>query len=224
MWARSRWAGSAAGLNAAASERFRVDPYPVAGRLADDGVLAFHTALELHGVAQSVLRTLTVYTQADVRPTEFQGVRYQPVKPRASLPAEEALSAHRMVMNRQGLDLRVTDLERTVVDCLDRLELCGGWEEVQRSLTHVRVLDCSAAVAYALQLGKASVAAKLGLFLHARRDDLFVEDADLDRLTAALPASVLRVERHHPGPYRTVPRWRLSIPEAAFDPVWAELS
>ena len=41
---------------------FPVDPLLVASRLCDDAVLAYHTALEFHGIAQSIHSSHTVLT------------------------------------------------------------------------------------------------------------------------------------------------------------------
>lgn len=199
----------------------RPDRYLVASRLADDAVLAYHTALEVHGVAQSLMSRVTVCTQADLRTQDFRGTTFVAVRPRKTLRDPDQ---HVITVNRQGLDVRVTDLERTVVDVLDRLDVAGGWDEVMRSLAHVRTLDAPAAASYALQLGVGATAAKLGLYLHSRQEELFVDDATLARLTAALPKRPQRVERDTPGPFRVVDRWKLSIPAVHYDPAWAELS
>ena len=42
-------------------------------------------------------------------------------------------------LDRQGLPIRVTGLERTLVDVLDRPALAGGWEEAWRSWEGVAV-------------------------------------------------------------------------------------
>jgi predicted transcriptional regulator of viral defense system len=39
--------------------------------------------------------------------------------------------------NRSGVDLRITILERTLVDVLDRPDLSGSLEEIWRSLENV---------------------------------------------------------------------------------------
>jgi len=214
---------AAVGMLSNTGIQLAVDAYLVASRLAPDAVLCHHTALELHGVAQSILQRLTVCTSRDLRPTVFQGMTFVGTPPPRALRDRGASQPGIMTVNRQGLDLRVTDLERSVVDCLDRLEISGGWEEVLRSLEHVRVLDTERAADYALALGRAATAAKLGLFLDSHREALFVDEAVLDRLRSALPRRPHVVERRRGGRFRSVRAWRLSIPEALFDPAWAEL-
>jgi predicted transcriptional regulator of viral defense system len=36
--------------------------------------------------------------------------------------------------------VRVTNVERTVIDCIDRIDLCGGWEELINCLRSVHYL------------------------------------------------------------------------------------
>jgi len=197
-----------------------VDVLLVASRLAPDAVLSYHTALVAHGLAQSTLRRLTVCSKQDLRRTVFRGVTYDGVAfPRALRDAGES-RRQVITMNRLGIDLSVTDVERTVVDVLDRLHDSGGWEEVTRSLEHVRVLDSERAADYALALGRASTLAKLGLFLDSHREALFVESPVLDKLRVGLPKRIHRIERSHPGPFRSVPECRLALPEALLDPAW----
>jgi predicted transcriptional regulator of viral defense system len=53
---------------------FPVDPLLVASRLCDDAVLAYHTALDFHGIAQSQHNLYTVLSaQPLVRDVSFQG-------------------------------------------------------------------------------------------------------------------------------------------------------
>jgi predicted transcriptional regulator of viral defense system len=205
------------------ADSFKADAFLIASRFAADAVLAYHTALQVHGLDQSVSRRFTVCTLSDVRETGFQGLTFSGVRPRKALGTSGGIQERVMTINRQGLDVQVTDVERTVVDVLDRLEISGGWEEVLRSLEHVRVLDAPAASDYALRLGRASTAAKLGLFLQSHREELSEDSAVLRKLTAALPRRTHRVDRRHPGAFQTIPRWRLSVPEALYDPALADL-
>ncbi len=89
-------------------------------------MLAYHTALELHGVAYSAFGQLTYVTSQKNKVFEFQGGWFQAVTSPLALGVQ--------VINRQGLDIQVTGLARTFVDVLDRVELSGGWEEVCRSI------------------------------------------------------------------------------------------
>jgi len=102
----------------------------LAARMAPDAAAAYHTALEAHGCAQSVFERLTFVTWTRTRAVEFLGRRLAPVRPRALLRAKGGGEAWIERLDRAGLEVRVTSLERTLADVLDRPSLAGGVEEV----------------------------------------------------------------------------------------------
>ena len=65
---------------------------------------------------------------------------------------------------RAGVDVRVTSLERTLVDLLDRPDLGGGWEEIWRSLESVEFYDLDRIVEYVTLLENSTTTAKVGFF------------------------------------------------------------
>ncbi len=192
-----------------------VDSLLVASRLTPDAVVAYHGALTLHGLAHSLREEIVVLSgQAVTSPLRFRGTLYRAVPPPGELPAAEALTLGVETWNRQGLDIRVTSLERTVVDCLDRPSLSGGWEEVWRSLESLDVyLDFEKLVDYALKLRTATTAAKVGYFLGENQKRLKVPQAALDRLRGHLPKRAHYVQRGASS--RLVRGWNLLVPVLA---------
>lgn len=187
-----------------------VDPQVLAGRLAPDAVLAYHTALEVHGFAQSMFERFTFATWTKAKPLDFQGCKYVPVRPRAPLRHAENSSRWTETVERGGLPVRVTTLERTVVDVFDRPDLAGGVEEVWRSCAAVPALDLREVERYALLLSGAVMLARLGYFLERRSDELMVPLALLERLGERRPKVPVYMERRRRG--RLVPAWNLIVP------------
>ncbi len=187
-----------------------VDPLVLASRLADDAVLAYHTALEAHGCAQSLFHRFTVATWSRVRTLRFQALTFVPVRPRAGVGRGD--DAFTMRMDRAGSEVRVTTVERTVVDVLDRPDLAGGVEEVWRSCGHVEALDFDALEDYALRVGRRVVFARLGFLLETHAERWMVPQALLERLRERGPRSpvYLDLDRRRRG--RFVPRWNLVVP------------
>ena len=115
-----------------------LDAYLLASKMADDAALAYHTTLELHGVAYSTTqRFLYVTRHKDVKTLTFRSMTFRPVLVPKSLREGNQDDFGVTTVDRSGLDVRATTLERTLVDILDRLDLGGGWEEVWRSLESV---------------------------------------------------------------------------------------
>lgn len=82
-------------------------------------------------------------------------------------------------LERAGLPVRVTSLERTLVDALDQPDLGGGWEEIWRSLETIEFFDLDGVVQYTLLLDNATTAAKVGFFLGQHKETLMVESPTL---------------------------------------------
>lgn len=208
-----------------------VDPYLVAAKLTPDAVLAYHTALQLHGVAYSLFEEFAYCTAAHTRPLAFRGQRYRPLPfPKALRDAHQEGFAVKAV-DRHGLDVRVTSLERTLVDVLDRPAESGGWEEVWRSLESIEYVNPDVVVDYALLLGSVTTNAKVGFFLDRHRQALMVEDRQLDRLRAHLPRSPYYLapsdrqsgRAGEPGRRgKFVARWNLVVPPAFLAGSWDE--
>lgn len=186
----------------------------LASRMAPDAAVAYHTALEVHGYAQSVFERLTYVTWTGAKPTTFEGRRFVPVRPRAPLRAADRGERWIERAERAGVEIRVTDLERTVVDVLDRPELAGGIEEVWRSLASVPAVDPTSLDDYVNLLGGRTLAAKVGFFLESRREDLVVPAAILERLRARIPRSPVFMDRRRKG--RLVARWALIVPQEVY--------
>ena len=196
-----------------------IDTFLIAARLTPDAVLAYHTALQLHGFANSVREERVCLSQQQLaRPFRFAGVLYRTVLPPAALPAADRMSLGVETLDRQGLPVRVTGLERTLVDVLDRPALAGGWEEAWRSWEGVAVaLDFPFLLRYARLLGSATTAARLGYALEAGRERLVVPDALLDGLRALAPRQPHPVERGLRRGTRLVRPWNLLVPAASPD-------
>jgi predicted transcriptional regulator of viral defense system len=194
-----------------ASSMQALDLLVVAARLAPDGALAYHTALEAHGIAQSLFERLTFVTWTRTGPLRFQGREFVPVRPREALRRSRRPKGWIESMDRSGTEVRVTSLERTVADVLDRPELAGGADEVWRSSAGVSALDLGELESYVHALGSRTLAAKVGFFLERRAEDLAVPPSLLERLRKRAPRSPVYFDRGRKS--RFASRWNLMVPE-----------
>ena len=110
--------------------RFIIDPYLIGSRLTEDAVIAYHAALQYHGRAYCVMHRYTYLTRHRARPFRFQGSDYVPVAVPAALRAFPDGGGGVLEISPGGGGVRVTSLERTLVDVMDAPELGGGWKEI----------------------------------------------------------------------------------------------
>lgn len=181
----------------------------LAARMAPDAAAAWHTALEVHGCAQSLFERFTFVTWSNVKALTWRGRRFAPIRPSAAL-AEDSGEPWIEVHERDRQTLRVTSIERTIVDVLDRPQLAGGIEEVWRSLAAVPAIDPAALLAYLQRLSSAKLAARVGYYLDTRREELAVPGSTLEALQHMLPSQPVFMDRRLGGRLDT--RWRVYVP------------
>lgn len=200
-----------------------IDPYLLAAKMAEDAVLAYHTALEFHGKSYSAYTMLRYVSAHKSLPLKFRGyeIRGVPVPPplRAKRKETFGVARHR----RSGVDLHVTTLERALVDVLDRPDLTGSWEEIWRSLESVEFFDLDQVVEYTQLLENATTAAKVGFFLKQHRETLMVEDVHLNPLRKLRPRQPHYLVRGKRKGGQWVKEWNLMIPAEILNKSWGEV-
>ena len=196
-----------------------VDPFVVCMKAAEDAVVSYHAALEFHGQAYSLHQEFQFMTGSYQPPFYFQDLKFRPVLAPKLLREKSAWRMETLKRERGANVVVVTSMERTLVDCLDRPELAGGWEELWRSLVSAAFYDLDKVVAYAGRLENATTAAKVGFFLEQNQQALRVPETVLDKLATLRPK-----QKHYIGPGRApgkyLPRWNLIVPPPILEQAW----
>ena len=104
--------------------------YQIASLLSDDSYVSHHSALEYYGYANQVFYTLFFSTEKKVRPFSYDGIDYQPIGFHGTVG---------VIDTTEGV--RVTSLERTVIDCISDFKNAGGIEELLRCLELIPFLS-----------------------------------------------------------------------------------
>lgn len=198
-----------------------VDPYLVASHLTEDSVVSYHAALQFMGKSYSVWRRFHYLTHKRARPFTFRDLEFVPVQAPKTVRSLKEWGGGVSEVAHAGGRVRVTTMERTMVDVLDKPDNCGSWEEVWRSLEMVEFFDLDAVISYALGLGSSLTVARVGFFLDQHREVLMVEDRHLDRLQSRAP----RQPRYLDGTRKSgklLARWNLVVPDYVLQRRWEE--
>lgn len=198
-----------------------IDPYLIASKLVPDSTLAYHTALGFHGKLYS-LRTDFIYiTQKKIQPpfvfrnSSFKGISI----PKGTLSNPDFGVE---IVEYQGCTIRVTNLERTFVDILDRPALMGNWEEIWRSLESIEYLNFEEVLTYAKLLNNAITYARVGFFLDQHSEMLGLSEKDLNALDSFKSKSTHYLDRQSREPNQLIARWNLIIPKSLLQRTWEE--
>ena len=184
-------------------------------------VVAYHSALELHGCARSLWQS-GLQVIAPGRPEfaslpQFHCWFVRP--PRGFDPADGVTT-----VPCRGVDVRVTTVERTVADVFARPRLAGGWEELLRSLELVHQLDCLNTARHMRSLGNAAAAGALGFWVESARGFIDARglDAALEELRQMAPKQARYALGARPGEGRLIRDWNVILPADAVGPGYEE--
>ena len=190
-----------------------VDRFLAASRLRRDGVIACHSALELHGCAYSEGYEVQIIAPGEPGTFEAVGFTCRFIKPpRGSAPRNGVPADGVAVIDRLGLGVEVTTIERTIADLFDRYDLAGGAEELFNSLDLVARVDAAALVRHSRARGNATAAGALGSWLERERERLGVPDRVLEDLRALAPSRTRYALGAKPGEGRTISGWNVILP------------
>ena len=190
-----------------------VDRFLAASRLRPDGVIAYHSALELHGYAYSEGYDVQVIAPGEPRMFEANGLTCRFVRPPPGFTGPNGAAADGVTaVDRLGLDVKVTTLERTITDLFDRHDLAGGAEELFNSLDLVARVDAGALVRHARARRNAAAAGALGFWLAHEQERLGVPQRALEDLRALAPPRPRYALGAKPGSARTARHWNVILP------------
>lgn len=205
------------------STTYPVDPFLVASKLASDAVLGYRTALAIFGKLHTISNEfIYLSTKLEKSPYIFQDVKYR----KASIPIPlKKISKERFgvtSIDRLGQKVFVTSLERTLVDVLDRPNLCGSWEEIWRSLESIEYFNIEEVLEYAFLLDNATTIAKLGFFLETHRESLLISEQALEKLLKHCPKKPHYLETQRSTTQKLISKWNIIVPSNLIHRTWEE--
>lgn len=134
-----------------------LDPLRLGSHLVEPYYFGYATAAELHGFFPQASRLYYIGTTARRVAPRGLGDRYRIVRMKSS----RFFGA--MKINRRGEELRVSDPERTLLDCLNRPELSGGMGGVAQILSIAKPrVNWARLASYLVRFGSRSLQLRAG--------------------------------------------------------------
>ena len=203
------------------AEQTNPDPFLVASKLADDSMLAFHTALDLLGYGHSLFNIYYYFSNRFRPALHFRGNHFRCIVTPGKLQVKSRRLFGTEKGERGGLKVLITGKERTLVECLDRPQYCGGFEEMYRSLEKMPYLQFEVLLKYLELRYQKKMFATVGFFLEQHRKEFHVEDSLLRQLEPNKPATPVYWDRSKKGG-TYVKRWNLVVPKSVIERSWEE--
>jgi predicted transcriptional regulator of viral defense system len=193
------------------SEAFIKDPIEAVHAIYGKGTLfGYGTALFMHGLSRyGRLTENYVISPKAQRQKEIGDLVVRFIK--SPLPEEIGVITQRYA-NRL---IRLTDLERTLIDCIHRPKYAQGWENVVHALHRARGVNADRMTEYVKLYRTPSLVARVGFVLEQFGKKWRAASKNLDSLRPYLPREPVKFDRKLGGKLRK--EWNLYVPEGLFD-------
>lgn len=144
-----------------------VHKFEIACKISDSSFLSYHSALEYHGIGHQIFNIVMVADKAAFRSFSFDDCDYQSYITRIGMNG--------VATSWVNPNIRVTDLERTFVDCIDRVGRAGGAEEIFHCFEGLYMLDVEKLKRYLELYNKAHLYQKVGYVLERFKDQIGIQ-------------------------------------------------
>lgn len=184
-------------------KEFSVDKILIASQQTYPYFISHHTALEVHGAAQSYINVAYISTNKILKSFDFQDILYKIVTTRYLFGIEQ--------VSRGNLKINVSDKERTVLDCIRNIEYSGGIEELVKSVSAFPQLDYKKLLKYLGLFNEKSLLHRTGFIFDSLKDEMNVPQDFLIKIEKNLGKRTYYLLPKTKGVY--VKEWKIIVPK-----------
>ncbi len=175
--------------------------YQIASAVSEDACVSHHSAFEYYGYANQVFYEMYIATRKRVRNFHYDGIDYHCIPQYADT---------NIVSTETGV--RVTSLERTVIESIADFKKIGGLEELLRCLLMVPSLSPEKLLECLEMEGHGRTYQEAGYILESLRDDLDLPESFFQECEKHIPYSKGYLTSPE-DKYPLCARWKLYAPE-----------
>ncbi len=192
-------------------KNYVIDPHLIIDELmkangeGDAYYVAYQSAASLHGAAHQLPFALMVATSRQRRPIEMGQTQIDFVQ----LKQSKLFGFYDMAYREARLN--VSDPEKTILDCLERFDLCGGVDEVTRTISVlVEEVAANKLLDYLRRMDNQALTQRLGLILERLRTLQTIEDEHLlAGIVRLVGEHTYPLDPHGPNVGEVDARWRI---------------
>ncbi len=177
--------------------------FEIATALFDNACVAYHSALEFHGLGNQMFSEVQIFNEKRNIPFEYNGLEYKFF----SYTAKGGI-----MCIEQNAKVVVTDLERTVIDCIARIDLAGGLEELVTALNGITYLNEESLLNYLKEYNIKFLYKKTGFLLSLLKKDL-LSDAFFETCKNNCSIKIEDISENKKMPRKTDKYWGLIYPQ-----------
>lgn len=179
------------------------DKYEIGCNSVPAAYISYHSAMEFYGLQNQVFNRIYLSAPKRFRPFEFDYVEY--------LYAPDKFQEG-IIQVESNKKIRVTDIERTIIDCIARLDLAGGIEELIYNIELISEVNENKLLLYLSLYNKQVIYQKTGFILFPFREQMKLTHNFFVRCKEKIGKST----RYLTDKYESkiyIPEWKLCVPQ-----------
>lgn len=186
--------------------------YLIASHVAEPMYIGYYSALSHHGLTEQVPRTVYVVTPTRAQSREIHGVPY-----RVATVTERKFFGYEPT-SIEGTVVNVADLAKTLVDCADHPEYCGGIRELATAMVAADDQACSWATVgeYLQRLDNGAATKRIVYLADQLSIDLPTRETLVESFTSGY--SLLDPTQSEQGSYDSEYRLRINVDPGTLGP------
>lgn len=178
--------------------------FEIGSHINEGAYISHHAAFEYYGVTNQMMHVVQVTGKKRFRPFSYDGYDF------VFFPERIADG-----VDQKANGVRITDLERTILDSINDIEKAGGLSELFQCLKMIPYVDEQKMSAYLEKYNKQFLYQKAGFLLEYLRDSLKISDAFFDYCHAGSKNSIrYLISGINTNNAEYCPKWNLYIPKA----------
>lgn len=182
------------------------DKYELTSHITTSSYVGWHTALEFHGVAHQPFYNSYVGSNSRFNDFTFDNIDYR----YCASPLDTSEDCG-IISPQWNPYVRVTDLERTLVDCCDKIGRAGGLEELLHCMEGITLLSEKKLAKYLEKYNKTFLYQKIGFILELSKAYHNVSPEFMEMCRTKGAVHTMRL--NDIGSLVYVNRWKLYVPK-----------
>jgi predicted transcriptional regulator of viral defense system len=187
------------------NDDYNSNRYLIGSKINSSSYLGYHSAIELHGLSHQVSNFVYVLSDVYFKDFDFEGITYK----YSGKGIRKGVHSYKM-----NKDIKYTNLERSIVDCIDRPIFCGGENEIEEILKISPILNEKFLIKYLEEYNKKILYQKAGFFMERYQENLNISNLFLEDIEKKIGKTNKYLnEEAKNGNGFLVKRWNLIVPD-----------
>ncbi|MDP8237279.1 MAG: hypothetical protein P9M08_12930 [Candidatus Erginobacter occultus] len=187
-------------------ETTRPDNFQLAAKITPDAIICYASALMALGKSHTLLNTMYISSSTRFKELNYMGVKYRYVP----LPKKKISI---QVIPYKGVAVRITTVERTLIDCLRSPRYSGGFENLYRSYESVGYINWKKLEDCLKHFKSKLLKARVGFFIELFKDRWGIPQEFFSRLEKHIPKNPDYFLGREVKSGKLIKRWNLIVPD-----------